>query len=346
MSHQIHRRIVTFLRAVVVVAVAAGLPAARAQQPEPEPPSLALPIRCTIGKDCRVQFYPDADPGPDIRDFHCGRTTYAQHRGTDIRVPSMDDVRRGVEVLAAAPGVVAAIRDGEPDIDIDVRGRDAVVKAGKSGGNLVVLRHDNGWTSLYWHMRQGSIRVQTGQSIAAGDVLGLVGLSGDTNFPHLHFELRYRNQHVDPFTGTQPRIAGRCGIDGKVLWSDEAAHALAWREITLLQAGFADQAPDRRGVEEHAPPQVLPAQARVLAFWWELTGLETGDRSEVKLLDPGNRIVAERVRVYDKRQGYVFDFIGRAARGGPWAAGTYSATLQIRRGQKLLIDERRAIEIR
>ena len=70
-------------------------------------------------------------------------------------------------------------------------------------GNAVVLEHPGGWTSIYCHMRQGSVRVKQGQEIAAGQPLGLVGESGAAAFPHLHFEIRHsgadgRPASVDP----------------------------------------------------------------------------------------------------------------------------------------------------
>jgi murein DD-endopeptidase MepM/ murein hydrolase activator NlpD len=329
---------------------AAQAPAAPADQPAAlpaNPPSLELPIRCTIGDDCAVQFYPDADTSADIHDYRCGRTTYNTHRGTDIRVPTMDDVRRGVEVLAAAPGMVAAIRDGEPDIDVGQRGREELVRLGRAGGNLVVLRHPDGWTTLYWHMRKGSVRVHEGEEVKAGQVLGLVGLSGDTNFPHLHFEVRHKNRHVDPFTGRHPQDTGRCGVDGRPLWSARAAETLKWRDVTLVQAGFADRAITRQVAYDGVLALVRPStEASALAFWWELSGVDAGDRTIVRIVDPQGRIFVERTRTYDRARGFVFDILGRKRREQPWRAGIYQATLRHERGNRTLLDVTREITVR
>jgi murein DD-endopeptidase MepM/ murein hydrolase activator NlpD len=64
-------------------------------------------------------------------------------------------------------------------------------------GNMIVIDHGTGWQSLYGHLSQ--INVSCGQSVAQGDEIGLMGSTGNSTGPHLHFELR--SQHfgrVDP----------------------------------------------------------------------------------------------------------------------------------------------------
>ena len=84
----------------------------------PGPPRLALPLACKPGVDCQVQNHVDRDPGPGARDFRCGAQTYQAHSGTDIRLTDHAARLRGVDVLAAAPGRVVRLRDGEPDISV------------------------------------------------------------------------------------------------------------------------------------------------------------------------------------------------------------------------------------
>src|SRR3546814_20474670 len=76
-------------------------------------------------------------------------------------------------------------------------------------GNWVALRHDDGWVTTYAHMRNGSLAVRVGQRVTRGDKLGLVGLSGNPAFPHLHFAVTRGNLPPDPFTGQPPPAA--CG---------------------------------------------------------------------------------------------------------------------------------------
>lgn len=53
-----------------------------------------------------------------------------------------------------------------------------------------MIDHLNGEFSWFGHMKQGSIKVKPGQSVKQGEILGLIGASGDSLFPHLHYELR------------------------------------------------------------------------------------------------------------------------------------------------------------
>lgn len=81
-------------------------------------------------------------------------------------------------------------------------GRGCVVTATDSGGGygrLVVIRHRRGMTSWYAHLN--SIDVRPGQCVTAGRRIGLVGSSGQSSGPHLHFELRVRGAVVNPLTG-------------------------------------------------------------------------------------------------------------------------------------------------
>ena len=66
-----------------------------------------------------------------------------------------------------------------------------IVFAGYDGpgfGNLIEIRHPNGWTTLYAHLEKSC--VLRGQSVRQGEVIGLVGSTGRSTGPHLHFEIR------------------------------------------------------------------------------------------------------------------------------------------------------------
>jgi murein DD-endopeptidase MepM/ murein hydrolase activator NlpD len=69
-------------------------------------------------------------------------------------------------------------------------------------GNLVVIEHTGGMTSWYAHLSK--VSVKAGACLPAGRVLGLVGSTGNSTGPHLHFELRLRGAAVDPLTNGLP----------------------------------------------------------------------------------------------------------------------------------------------
>ncbi len=253
-------------------------------------PAFDLPISCEMGIVCVVQNYVDYDPGPGAADYTCGLLAYNGHDGTDIRVPNMTYVARGVPVLAAAAGRIAGTRDGVRDVSVRETGKAAV--QGIECGNGVLIDHDGGWTTQYCHMRMGSVQVRTGQNVAAGEVLGLVGMSGNAEFPHVHLTVRFNNVAVDPFVGPLPAAA--CGAPRAPLWSVTAQAKLAYTRAGLLNAGFAAAQPLTTEIlaGQHQEP-TLARDAANLVFWVEAFGVGTGDRSRLTVTAPNGRVIAD-----------------------------------------------------
>ena len=300
---------------------------------EPGPPLLALPIACEPGRDCYVQNYPDhGSPGP-ARDWHCGGQTYPGHDGTDIRLPSLAPLRRGVAVLAAAAGTVRAVREGVDD-HLVATTADRAVLAGRECGNGVVIDHPGGWQTQYCHLARGSLAVAPGQAVAAGARLGLVGLSGDTQFPHVHFALRHLGRKLDPFA---PDLApGACGPGGGVsggrgLWQPAVATALAYRGAVALNAGFAAEPPELATIEADtiAAPGADPA---ALVFYGRAIGLAAGDRLVARLLAPDGTIVAESTFPVQSATAQAMVRAGRRRPPAGWAPGAYRGVFSVLRG--------------
>jgi murein DD-endopeptidase MepM/ murein hydrolase activator NlpD len=63
-------------------------------------------------------------------------------------------------------------------------------------GSYVVIRHDNGYETLYAHM--SAIYVSQGQYVSQGEAIGAIGCTGYCTGPHLHFEVRVGGATVDP----------------------------------------------------------------------------------------------------------------------------------------------------
>ncbi|MGE0077079.1 MAG: urea transporter [Bacteroidales bacterium] len=90
----------------------------------------------------------------------------------------------GQNVIAPADGVVITVEDG---IDDNVIGQ---VNTAKNWGNTVIIKHTEGLYSKLSHLKSGSIIVKEGDNVHYGNVIGKVGNSGRSPYPHLHFQLQ------------------------------------------------------------------------------------------------------------------------------------------------------------
>jgi hypothetical protein len=297
-------------------------------------PTFALPVICAIGKDCFIQNYVDLATGPAIEDHACGQLSYDGHKGTDIRVPDLSVLKNGIKVVAAAPGRVTATRDGMRDLDVREAGARSV--RDMECGNGVIIDHGNGWTSKYCHMRRGSILTPNGSVVETGQALGLMGLSGKTAFPHLHFEISHKGEHIDPFTGLHQRPAGWCDSTDltPALWSKSAAEVLKYRTSGIIRSGFATRKPDIKSIENgDFGKSEAAVDVPVFIYWVKMYGMRPGDRSEVLVKFPDGSVLARSAEVHKGRhKAQWYTFVGkRRPKSGSWPSGRYSGQYRLSR---------------
>jgi len=342
------RRAETPTLVVLAACVACALPAppARAQEPAipvatPAAPRFALPIECRPGDDCFVQNHVDRDPGPGRRDYACGVLTYDGHTGTDIRLLDLAQMTRGVAVVAAAAGTVAAVHDGEPDVSMHSRPRDALAR--NPSGNAVRILHGNGWETQYSHLKRGSVRVRAGQPVDAGQTLGLVGLSGKTEFPHLDFTVRRNGRPIDPFA---PDEDGGCAPVTATLWRDDVATVLHYRASGVLFAGFAPAPLERERAERGDFHGEMPAHADALVFFVEVFGVLSGDVERIDVIGPDGEPLAVHETTVRETAAVRYGYVGRRMSNNAMPRGRYSGRYQLVRNGRLVLATTREVELR
>jgi murein DD-endopeptidase MepM/ murein hydrolase activator NlpD len=131
----------------------------------------------------------------------------------------------GAEVIAAAPGRVVATRDGVPENTPPNIPPEAMTADG-AAGNFVTVDHGGGRFALYAHLQPGSVRVRPGEQVQRGQVLGLVGNTGNSDQAHLHFHVTDGPSNLA--ANGLPYVFDRFRLDGRVsgLESDPPAPAL------------------------------------------------------------------------------------------------------------------------
>jgi Peptidase family M23 len=293
-----------------------------------EPPRLDFPAACVPGEDCWLVHHLDHDPGPGALDYACGGRVYDGHTGTDIGLRSEMAMRRGVAVVAAAPGTVTGLRDGVEDRVY--KESDAAGLAGKSCGNGVLVDHGGDWTTQYCHLRRGSLRVRQGDRVAAGQPLGLIGMSGKANFPHVHFEVRHQGRPVDPFTGLKSGTA--CGLGAGHLWQPAALKKVVYSPVDIYALGFAATRPDPRSARAgHLDSKFLAKNSPQLAVWTDLFSVRKGDLLRLSLTGPNGWPAFEDKITLERDWVRYFHYIAGSLSEGDWPAGRYEAVVELER---------------
>ncbi|MFM7334330.1 MAG: M23 family metallopeptidase [Tabrizicola sp.] len=297
------------IRKTAVLTLALALPAGAFE--------LVLPVDCTLGETCYIQQYFDHDPGPGAKDFTCGPLVYDGHDGTDFALPTRAAMEEGVAVLAAAPGTVTRVRDGVADF--------APTVAGKECGNAAVIDHGQGWETQYCHLKNGSVIVRPGDKVQAGTPIGLIGQSGQAEFPHLHLSVRQNDLKLDPFS----LGSSTCGAPADDLWAQDPLVEPGG----LLGIGISTAVPGFDAIKAGLPSPDLPTDAPALVIWAYFFGPRAGDTILFALTWPDGEVWGDQVSL-ERTQALAFRAYGWKRGTTDWPPGQYSATATLIRGGK------------
>lgn len=150
------------------------------------------PLGGTLYGDLFTVNFVDLDPTGGILDWNCGDFTYDGHDASDADIRSFGEQAHGVPIFAALDGVVVASHDGEFDMNTTWNNQPA---------NYVIIDHGNGRFGYYLHMKKFSVAVSADDVVRAGQQIGLVGSSGISTGPHLHFATYDDGINVEPYEG-------------------------------------------------------------------------------------------------------------------------------------------------
>jgi murein DD-endopeptidase MepM/ murein hydrolase activator NlpD len=125
----------------------------------------------------------------------------------------------GTEIHAVADGVVTQVGDGIPQNTPGAKSLAVPITLETIGGNHVIMEIGNGLFAFYAHMQPGSLRVKVGDKVTRGQVLGLLGNTGNSSEPHLHFQICNANSELGseglPYAFASFEVQGKAG-EGKM----------------------------------------------------------------------------------------------------------------------------------
>lgn len=134
--------------------------------------SMMDPVTVRLTNEARGEHFAYPTPSTARVTSHFGPRRRRFHYGLDLALPT------GEPIYATFDGVVR------------------ISKYNRSYGNLVVIRHFNGLETYYAHMSRRD--VVPGDHVKAGDIIGLCGNTGRSYGSHLHFEIRYQGNAMNP----------------------------------------------------------------------------------------------------------------------------------------------------
>lgn len=307
-------------------------------------PKLSFPVDCALGKDCWTVNYLDMHPSGDYHeDYRCNSKTYEANKGTDFALRSRIEMEQGVNVLAAAPGEVLRVRDGEDDTRKTEAQYQSIRAANKDCGNGVLINHADGLQSFYCHLKQNSVSVQPGDRVKRGQKIAQIGQSGFSEFPHLHFAVIQNAQHIDPFTGLN--MGQGCNTPPKeMLWDT----LIAYEPYALFDGGFDTGEPDFEAIREgRETRKTLLKDSPALIYWVGFYHAKKGDSLDMRIYDPKGHLFASRemsVKKHRKRDNYYY--AGRKLNGQSLITGTYRGETIYRREGFMPQTYRHFIEVK
>lgn len=252
--------------------------------------------------------YPDK-----LQDYACGTRTYDQsngynHDGVDIGIWPFAWYRferNEVEVVAAQAGTIVFKADGRYDRNCAMNDQ---------ASNRVYVRHDDGLTAQYLHLKNGSLTVRpVGDRIAQGEYIGVVGSSGSSTAPHLHFEVVDGDGRVvDPFVGA-------CNA-GTSRWAVQPAYRDS--RINKLSTHSAPAVfPECPGVETpNLSDNFQPGQR--IYFYAFYQDPQAGQQATFTVYRPDGRVFAswlqQNATTYNRAYWYWYYTLPTSAPSGTW----------------------------
>jgi murein DD-endopeptidase len=138
----------------------------------------------------------------------------------------------GAEIHAVADGVVTQTKDGLPQNTPGAKSLAVPLSLETIGGNHVIMEIGDGLYAFYAHMQPGSLRVKVGDKVRRGQVLGLLGNTGNSSEPHLHFQICDANSELGseglPYAFAAFEVLGK----GET-WKPGESHAAVKHEMEI-----------------------------------------------------------------------------------------------------------------
>lgn len=252
---------------------------------------------------CFMMHFDNDKASGSMRDYRCNdQYVYDGHTGTDITAYNFRLMDQGIAVYAAADGVVGWEQHDQFD-----RNYWPPYQGEANGLNIL---HAGGVLTEYWHLKTNSVAVKVGEQVKAGQFIAMVGSSGDTPIPHLHFEIKDRVGNTNNFTRRDP-FQGACST-GSNAWAENYAYpgdtALYILDADIfnkfLLTGnesnnfFGELALKDRPIR----PRIYGANESKLSYWVEFQG-SPNTSYQVEIYRPDGSLFTQQNKIITTKRG-------------------------------------------
>ncbi|PHS78390.1 MAG: hypothetical protein COB59_07165 [Rhodospirillaceae bacterium] len=223
--------------------------------------------------------------------------------------------------------MVIGQRDGVEDISFKERTTPLV--SSLFCGNGLTIDHGDGLVTQYCHMKKGSVFFFKGDRVKQGDFLGYVGLSGQTEFPHLHFQVTKDKQVIDPFAGLDRQK--KCGVGKQPLWDAKTLERLPYGPTVLYNAGFSFQKPDYKAIRAGLyKAKVVSTKISALVAWAEMFRVKAGNKIIFEIYGPGGQKIHQKTVNINADKAHYTAYSGLRRPGKEWPSGTYQTKITLK----------------
>ena len=274
---------------------------------------LLFPVSCRIMENCWITNHVDLNKNINqVEDYMCGKKVSDNNQSTHISLASKSSYHENIPVLATAEGIV----------------RVAELDSGFCGGR-VLIEHKDGWQSSYCHLNPELITVIKGQKVKAGDVLGLIGVSGQSQWPHLSFAVLRNGMVFDPFSGRTP-LEG-CLKASTPLW--EGGMNPLYEPAHVTNIGFTVGHVTNQEITSGAiaAAKEIATNTPQISLWAMLMNISSNDDISLKIEEPSGRILNQLdIKIKNDADFHPIYFVTRR-QNFLWDEGLYKGTITITR---------------
>ena len=287
-------------------------------------PLFQWPLGRDINDGYALVNYFDEDATTLIKDYMGGSRSYNGHLGTDLTLFNFRAMDRGEPILAAAPGTVLATADGNTDRNY---------QAPFGPVNYILLDNLDGTRTYYYHLRKYSVTVSVGETVETGQVIAMVGSSGNSSDAHLHFEPGQVSGgwHArDPWNGPNNLQPSLWASQKPYVGNDHFHVYDAGMSTRTAVGGDENNVPTSYYKERFSQPDTMGAGEPVAIFWIQYEVM-TGDAYRLEILRPNGSLYSSVDRSFTFTCAYCWDYWYWYWSGNvfPWDYGTWTMRILV-----------------